>query len=237
MRPLAWASLLLLLMHLVAAGVFGGWLWSSGRVDADRLEAIVDMFRLTIEEEAAQREEAARLELEARALADRAARLEEIADGPRTLRDRLAREERADDLAIHRLERLQRETGDLRRQIERAKEMLAEQKRELDAEREAFDAFVAQTTQRMQDEDFQQAVAMYQQLRPRQAKEMFQQLLEQGREDRVVDILASMQLRRAANVLREFKTPPEIEQATMLIQKLAERGVYPVDGVAEAAGR
>lgn len=237
MKSLLWSITFLVLIHLLAAAIFAGWLWQSGRVNTERLSAAVDIFRLTIAEEQAQEEEAARLEAEAREMAERAARLEAVADGPRTLQDRLAIEERADELAIHRLDRLQRETTDLKRQIARAKELIAEQKAELDAERKAFDEFVAATTQRMQDDDFQMAVAMYEQLKPRQAKQMFQQLIAEGRTDEVVDYLAAMQLRKAAGVLKEFKTPPEIEQATMLIQRLSERGVYPVeDGAVAEAG-
>lgn len=235
MKAVGWAILVLLILHLLAAVGFVGWLAATDRLDADRVTRVVDLFKLTIEEEAARKAEAERLTAEAQEIARNAARLESIAQGPQTLQDRLAMEEQADELAIHRLERLHQETQDLRGQIERAKQLLSDQKAQLDQERAAFNAFVEANTQRMLDEDFQQAVAMYEQVRPRQAKQMFQTLLDQDKMDDVVNYLAAMELRKAAGVLKEFKAPEEIPQATMLIQKLRDRGVEPIAGpVAEA---
>lgn len=232
MKSFAAAITILLALHFLAGVGFAGWLYGTGRLDRDRWERVVELFSPTIAEEARLAEEAAKLEAEARAVAERAARLEAVADGPQTLTDRLAFEERADEFAIHRIERLQRETDDLRGQVERAKEMLAEQKAQLDAEREAFDSFVSETTEKMKAEDFQHAVQVYEQLKPRQSKQMLEQLLAEGKSDEVVDYLAAMQLRKAAAVLKEFKTPAEIATAATLIESLAARGVYPVSGAA-----
>lgn len=236
MKTIGWAALFLLLIHLLAAAGFVGWLAATHRIDRERLAQVVEVFELTIDQERAREQKAAQVTAAAQAVARKAARLRAVADGPQTFQDRLALEEQADELAIHRLERLQRETSDLHRQIERAKEFLTQQKAQLDEQRAAFKAFVEATTTRMQDEDFQQAVAMYEQLRPKQAKQMFQTLMDRGKTDEVVNYLAAMQLRKAAGVLKEFETPPEIQQATMLIQKLKGRGVYPINGpVAEAS--
>lgn len=229
MKSIAWATMILILLHLLAGVGFGAWLVTSGRVNRERLVHVVETFKPTIAQEEAEEAHAAQLEAEAKVLAANAARLEAVSQGPQTLQDKLATEEQADELAIHRLERLQRETDDLRRQIERAKELLAKQKADLEAERQAFQEFVDATTKQMQDADFQQAVKMYEQLKPKQAKQMFQQMLAQNQTDEVVAYLAAMQLRKAAAVLKEFKSLPEIEQAAGLINKLRERGVY-MDG-------
>lgn len=228
MKAFTLAILIVAFLHVLATFGFAGWLYGTGRLNRERVMAVVETFKPTLEEEARQKEEATRLEAEAKAVAENAARLEATAEGPLTLTDRLAADEQKDEVAVQRLERLQRETTDLRRQIDRAKELLAKQKGELDDEREAFDDFVASTTTRLQDSDFQQAVGMYEGLKPRQSKQMFQDLIAKGETEKVVNYLASMQGRKAAAVLKEFKSPPEIEQATMLIQKLSERGVYPV---------
>lgn len=234
MKALGWSLLILLLLHLFAAGGFVAWLGASGRFSQERLETIYETFELTLAQQQAREQEAAELEAQARQVAHKAARLEAVADGPITLRDRLALKEQADAIAIQRVERLQRATSDLRRQIERAKAMLTEQKAQLDAERAAFEAFVAQRTTRMHDEDFQQAVSLYEQLKPDQTKQMFQDLLAQGQIEQVVAYLAAMQLRKSSAVLEQFETDAEIQQATMLVEMLRQRGV-PTDTTAKMA--
>ena len=69
---------------------------------------------------------------------------------------------------------------------------------------------------------------MYEQLDADQTKQMFQQLMAQGETDRVVDYLAEMQMRQAGKVLKAFETEAEIKSATMLLEKLRQRGVYPL---------
>lgn len=238
MKVIGWSLLILLLVHLLAVGGFVAWLGATDRLSEQRVKQVVDTFELTVQEEAQRKAEAERITAEAEENAKRAARLESVARGPRTFDDRLETEEQADELAMHRLERLHQETQDLRGQIERAKQVISEQKTQLQKERDAFDAFVEESTKQRQDEDFQKAVAMYEQLKPDQAKLMFQTLLNQGKTDDVVEYLAAMQLRKAAGVLKKFETPPEIEQATQLIEQLRERGVFlPGDSVVEAGNQ
>ncbi len=229
MRQLGWAILVLLVVHLLA--VAGGvvWLARTDRLSQERVEAVLAMFRTPIGIELEESAKADAAAAEARAMAEQVAKLEAVSHGAQTLNDRLGLEEQKDELAMHRVERLKRETEDLRRQIERAQEILTEQHAELEAEREAFERFVEQTTARLQDEDFQRAVQTYEQLKPRQAKQMFRELLAGGQEDRVVQYLAAMQIRKSAAVLKEFRTPEEVAQATALLEALREQGVYVAD--------
>ena len=228
MKAIVVGILIVLALHVVAAAGFVGWLHTSGRLNEQRVKQVVDIFRITIEEQAQKEAEAAALAEQTHKVAEHAARLEAVADGPRTMQDRLASELQADELAMHRFERMQRETEDLRSQIERAKTLISKQKAELQAQRADFEAFVKKQTDLQRDEDFQQAVQMYEQLRPKQVKEMFQQLLAQGQTEDVVQYLAAMQLRKAGKVLTEFKEGEEIAQATKLVELLKERGVYPL---------
>lgn len=237
MRAIGMALLVLLALHLVALLGLVGWLAATDRVNEARAREVVEMFTPTIAEaEAERREREAQAQAE-REQAEEAARLETVADGPRTLQDHLAARQRGDALARHRLERLQRETDDLRQQIDRATQLLSDQKRQLDEEREAFEQFVREHNERREDADFRQTVQMYERLRPAQVKEMFQELLEDGKTDRVVDYLAEMQLRRAGRVIEQFQTPEEIRQATDLLERLRERGVYPLANNRPGGGR
>lgn len=229
MKQIGWAILILLVLHLLAVAGGMAWLASTGRISAERVRAVAAAFELPVAEEAAEAAKAAEMEAKTRELAMEAAKLEAVADGPLTLSDRLAMEEVKDDLAMHRLEQLKRQTDDLRQQMERTRELLIQQKADLEAERREFEAFVAAKTTELQEADFQRAVQTYDQLKPRQVKEMFQQLLATGESDRVVEYMTSMQLRKSAAVLKEFKTPEEVQQATLLIEELRKRGVYAGD--------
>lgn len=227
-RAIAMALLVLLALHFLGIVGLVGWLGATGRLSEDRAREVLELFELTVAEQEQREREREQEEEAAREDAERAARLEAVADGPQTLRDRLARQQQAEEIAMHRVERLQRETGDLRHQIERAKQIISDQKAQLDAEREAFEAAVREHNEQREDEDFQQTVRMYEQLRPNQVKQMFQELIEDGEVGRVVDYLAEMQLRRAGRVIEQFETPEEIRQATDLLERLRERGVYPL---------
>ncbi|MEX0745793.1 MAG: hypothetical protein WD118_09335 [Phycisphaeraceae bacterium] len=235
-RAVAGAVALLLLVHLLAGVGFVGWLYQSGRLDGDRAQRVVDMFELTIDEEQRQQAEADRLEVEARQQAEQVARMQSVADGPLTLQDRLASEQQADEVSLLRLERLQRETQDLRRQIDRAQTQIAREREQLEAERTEFEEALQRQADLLEDEDFQQAVSMYEQLRPRQTKQMFQQLMDEGETEIVVQYLAAMKLRTAGRVLQEFKEEDEIEQATDLIERLRQRGVNLTGQAANGAG-
>ena len=221
-----WAliSILLLLNALLLAGGVG-WLYSSGRLDKDRFEQIRDMLTVTIEDEKQQELKAKEIEEQTRQKAMEIVRLESVSDGPITLADRLVAEEQGDELAVQRVERLRRDISDLRRQLALAKDLLAKKHDTLAVQRQEFEQAIEQQTKLKEDEDFQKAVRMYQQIKSKQAKEIFQEMLQRGQLTQVVDYLAAMQLRKAAGVLKQFKSPEEIVQATDLLQHLRLRGI------------
>ncbi len=221
-----WAVLCVVLwINLLAAAGFVAWLYKSGRLNQDRVDRIRQMLTLTVAEEEEQRQQAAAQEEEARQKAMEAARLESVSDGPDTLDDFLKAERLGDEMAMQRIERLQRDIRDLQRQLAIAKQLYTKQSEQFAAERKAFEEAASAQSRLQRDQNFQQAVRMYEQVKPRQAKEMFQELIRRDQTAQVVDYLAAMQMRKAASVLKEFKTPAEVAQATELIQRLRQRGV------------
>ena len=85
--------------------------------------------------------------------------------------------------------------------------------------------------QKRQDEDFKNAVKMVEQLKPKQAKDLFVNLINQQQVGQVTEYLAAMNLRKAGSVLKEFKEPAEIAMATDLIERLRQRGVNLLAGI------
>ena len=75
------------------------------------------------------------------------------------------------------------------------------------------------------DEDFKKAVGLLEALKPKQAKQILQDMLQDGKELEAVEYLAAMKMRKAAGVLGQFKQNQEIAQATMLVERLRQRGI------------
>lgn len=234
MRAVWIALCSLLVIHVIAGIAFMGWLRASGRLNRDRVHRVVEIFRPTIAQERADRKLAEKVEAEAKEQAAALARLEEVADGPTTVADRLATDQQARELSLRKIERLQREIRDLTRNMEFARQQIGAQKADIDRERAAFEAYRQREIALKADDEFQRAVQTYEGLKPKQAKVMFQELIGRGEKDKVVDYLAAMQLRKSAAVLGEFKADDEVAQAAELVERLRGRGIEPAAAVPAA---
>lgn len=225
---------ILLLLHILLLAGGGLWLWKSDRLDKNRIKQTIALFKPTLAEDQSRLQEAEKAAAEAERDKEEAARLVSVSKGPRSPEDRISADDREDELLRQRLQRLQRERQDLLRQIDMAKNALSRQKHQLDGQRETFEKKIAEEIRLREDQDFQLAVQMYEQVRPKQGKQMMQELIAQGKTDQVIDYLAAMQLRKAAAILKEFKTPAETAQAADLVQHLRKRGIDPLIGAAGA---
>lgn len=225
----------MLVLHLLVTVAGIGWLWKEGRLNRERIHRVAAMFKTTIEEEklaaaaveaAAAEQKQAQLEL---------VRLEQVSRGPTTVADRLSANQEVDEVSLQKITWLRRAVGDLTTRLESDKQQLQKLKGDLDKERAEFEKKSQARAQVVQDEDFQMAVKFYEQLKPKQTKVMFQEMMSQGRRQQVIDYLASMQLRKAAAVLSEFKEGADVLQATDLLQGLRERGIDPMTRKVEPA--
>ncbi len=225
MKTLRSAALILLIIHAAALIGFAVWLWGSDRLSRERLSKVVQTLKPTVAAEKLQVQADAKQKEEDAAKAAEAARLQSIGDGPMTVGDRLGASAQADQLALLRVERIQREKQDLLHQLDVAKDLIAKQRTDLDAMRKQFEDARAQEVKQRDDRDFQHVIETYEALKPRQVKDMFGELLSRGQMNTVVDYLAAMDTRKAAAVLKEFKTTDETAQAVEIVQRLRSRGV------------
>lgn len=214
-----------LVIHLIAVLILIGWLWRSDRLNQPRLDSLVEMFRVTISDEQAMLEETAEAEEKQRQAIRDLARLEEVAHGLTSVDDRLRTGHEDEEVGLQKLEWTKRAIVDLLQNLEKTKAQLVRQKKENEAEREAFEKAVAEKTTMLADESFQHAVKLYENMDPELTKQNFLELIKQNKEDQVVDYLSAMQLRKAAKVLGQFEGPKDVAVATRLIQRLRERGV------------
>lgn len=217
-------SIVVFVNALALAG-FVGWLAATDRIDRQRLNAVVELFKPTVAQRDEQVVEAEAQAQEQEQAAAEAARIERIKAGPTHLQYEIDQRALRDDVMRQRYERFKREIEDLHKNIETARKLLDQQRAELDAKQKAFDEALRREKQVRADADFLKAVQMYEQLRASQTKEIFKQLIAQQNTADVVDFLAAMQQRKAAAVIKEFKTDEEIPQAAELIERLRHRGV------------
>ncbi|MEM0914157.1 MAG: hypothetical protein AAGK09_06045 [Planctomycetota bacterium] len=222
------AVVVVLALNLLAMAGVVGWLGATDRLSRDRVDAVVAMFTPTLATEAEAAELAAnQAEADAMVAAEEA-RLASAATGLATLDDRLRTRTVSEDLLAEASARMRVEREAIERRLNTSEQVITKLRDELAAERERFAEFVDNQRAQKLDEDFQQAVAFYEQLQPKQAKESFEQLIAAGGEDEVIDYLSAMQLRKAGAVLREFKSPNEVAIATGLLSRLRERGLDPL---------
>ena len=215
-----------IILNLLLAAGYVGWLYNTGYINGDRIDLARDMFKLTIAEEAAQAEEARVTEEEAKQARDQYARLESTGQGPTTLRDELDKATRADQTAIERINLFNQQNQALREEMARFQEDHNNRVAELEAERAAFEKWIKDRAEQTKDANFQQVVGLYETQAPKQTKMAFQTLMSQGQTDQVVEYLAAMSPRKAGKVLAQFKTPEEVPQASSLLEKLRQRGEY-----------
>ena len=223
MRTLFTAFTLVLVINVLALGALAGWLASTGRLSKDRLRDAVAVFDHTMQEEARLAAEQEQAELESQEMVEHALRMEQVAGGPVTPEARLQSIQVVDEQRRALLERQKVEAEALKRQLNAQQKLIEKKIAELDAKQQAFDQAIASKIEKMQSEDFKEAIAMLEGIPPKQAKQVLQEWLTAGDQSQVVDYLSAMEERKAAKVLKEFKLPNEVEQAATLIDQLRQR--------------
>lgn len=230
MRSLLIALLALLVIHLLAVGAGVAWLAATDRLSGERVQEAIAVFKPTIEAERTAAAEAEAAAEEAARAQQEALHLAQVADGSKTLEEHMAGSRRVDDVMTQRVERLKREREDILRQIEQAKALIEDQREQIAARERAFEDRVEAYQARREDDDFQQAVRMLEQLKAAQAKQVLQDMIAAGDQETAVAYLAAMNPRKAGALLREFKEPQDIEQARVLIEALRKQGMFAANG-------
>lgn len=223
MRTLLTAFILVVTVNLLAAAGMVGWLGASGRLSKDRVHAAVEVFRPTIQAQQEAEDVAAAEQAEREQVAETALRMEQVAGGPMTPEQVLASINEVDAYYEQLIKRREVEVRAIQDQLDTTRRLVDEQFAQLQQEREAFQQLQQKWLDENSDADFRQAVAMLEGVPARQAKQILQELLEQGDEDQVVAYLAAMQTRMANKVLKEFKAPEEVVQAARLIEQVRLR--------------
>lgn len=218
------AIAMVLLVNVLTAAAFALWMRSSGRLNRDRVQRVVQMFQPTIEQEKAARAAAESEVAEQQAQVQRAAWIDRVSEGADSTIQRVTEVQADSDRTFQQILRQKADVEVLVRQLDIRRQLLEEDAAQLEARRKALEQAIERERELREDEDFQAAVTLLEKQPPKQAKQVFQELLADGQTEQVVEYLAAMQERTAAKVLKEFKTDAEVKQATLLLEQLRKRG-------------
>ena len=124
---------------------------------------------------------------------------------------------------------LQQQVALAQGQLTRDREAVARDRQALAAERDKDAAAGA-------DKGFQDSLALYRTLPPRQVKAIFATLPD----DAVQRYLQAMDARQAAKVMKEYKSPPDVERLQRVLERIRQAPAAPTQPAADAtaaAGR
>lgn len=120
------------------------------------------------------------------------------------------------DAQMAQLDRRTRELGDLKSQIDLANAKLAADRAALDADRKKLTADQEQAKKLATDQGFQDSLNLYNTMPSRQVKTIFMSLTD----DAMLQYLRAMDSRSAAKVIKEFKTPEELDRVQRILERM-----------------
>jgi len=124
--------------------------------------------------------------------------------------------QRSFDAQMAQLDRRQRELGDLQRQIDLAKQQMERDRAALAKSQTELVAKQDEAARLATDKGFQDSLALYNTMPAKQVKQVFASLDDAT----VVRYLQNMQPRRAAQIVKEFKTPDEVQRIQRVLESM-----------------
>ncbi len=211
-----WNLLVLTLaVNFLALAAGAAWLYQGGRLDHARMVAMKEILFPPPAPVAPTTQPAE----DAPVPSSSPRRLEELLSkmaGKRTAAEQVEFIQQTFDTTMAQLDRRQRVIEDLEGQIARANQKLADDRKTLDGDRAALVAREKESERLAGDKGFQDTLALYNTMPPRQVKGLFMTLDETT----VAQYLDAMEPRTAAKIVKEFKTPDELERVKRVLEKM-----------------
>ena len=213
---------ILVLAHLLALVGFVGWLFASGRVNAERLARVRDIFRPTIAEEKVALEDAEMKAAEEITLVEERKRLLET-PMPRT--EQIVSAERFEQRAALAVRSLQDEQRRLLDDLSSRERGVTVREEALATRQTEWEKSIADAKERQTKEQFRKAVRLLEAAPAKQGKQWILELVTSGREDQAVAYLDAMNPAKSAALLKAFKGEGEAKVATDLLERLRQLGL------------
>jgi len=140
-----------------------------------------------------------------------------------TAQDRIDFARRAADQERLRLENEARNLLARQKLLEEQRVAITRQLDLLNADKKKFEDQVNTSQSRLKDENFQRTVALYNDLKPKQVKDLFMSLDH----DLVADYFRAFDSEHATKLIAEFKTPEEKQYISAVLEKIRTTGTGP----------
>jgi flagellar motility protein MotE (MotC chaperone) len=205
-----------LAINFLALAGGAGWLWQSGHLNRDRVKAIREVMFPPATEPTTQPALAA-----APAAPTASSRLEELLAkhiGVRSAGEQVEFLQQTFDAQMGQLDQRQRQLEDLQRLVTVAQGQLRDDRAKLETDRQNLTDQQQQANRLANDQGFQDSLTLYNSLPPKQVKSIFLAMDD----DTAVDYLRAMPPRTAAKVLKEFKSPEELDRVHRLMDRMRD---------------
>lgn len=204
---------LTLAMNFLALAGGIGWLYQSGRLDKERAAAIKEIIFPAATTAPTTQE--AELDPENQ---PHTIRLEELlaVKAGRSAEEQVNFIQNTFDAQMAMLDRRQRELNDLQKQIELAKQQAAVDRTKLQQDQSELLAQKEEAKRLAADKGFQDSLQLYGTMPPKQVKTIFMTLDDPT----LMRYLQAMQPRQAGKIIKEFKSPEEIERIQKVLEKM-----------------
>ena len=218
MNKLFSAIAILSVATLLAGGGFTGYLFGSGKLNAQRMETIAQVLRGELDDAAGEGEQVP----ESQPATGEGEGDEAGARTGGSAAEARARQKR-EELESLRLERAKDDLAAQRRMLEQIRLNLVQEQEQF---AEAQAAFVQQEDNRaakLRDDGFQKELALVASLKPAQAKAYIERVWQSQKAD-AVRLMAALEERQAKRILDQFKTPEELTIMTDLLEQIRLQG-------------
>jgi hypothetical protein len=218
MKKLWNVFVLTLAINFVAVVCAVAYLYSDGRLDSVRVQAIKAILFPPPTTQPASSQPAD----DARRPGEPLLRLGELLEQKSGLStsDQLSFLQQTFDARMAELDRRQREMADLQRQVDMANTTLARDRSALEAEKKELADREQLAAKLANDQGFQDSLALYKSMPAKQVKQVFLSMDDQT----VQRFLQAMEPRGAAKIVREFKTPDELKRIQKILDTMRGAG-------------
>ncbi len=238
MKTISKVITIVAIAHLLALIGFIGFLIGTNRLNRERVDAVRDIFMVTIPDEVAAKEAEVKVDEEKK----QAAMMESLKDDPLlpvlypdgpdmggamglNSEQRSARMASEDELLREREMRFTKDQEHLKRTLEEENRKLQKGWDDLRANQAAFQAEIERQRKLRDDEQFQKMVSILKGLPAKDIKGKLDAFLAQKKMDLVIDILDAFDARTSQKVMKEYKSVAENALAAELLERLKDRGM------------
>jgi flagellar motility protein MotE (MotC chaperone) len=215
MKKLWNVLILTLAMNFLAAAGGVGWLYQRGAIDKNKIQAIKAILFPPPPMTSAATTQPATQPTTRPML-----KLEELLDkyAGRPPAEQLDYIRRAFDSQMAQLDRAYRGLMDLRQQVELAQQKLDRDRLALEEQQKKLQAQEQESQRLAADKGFQDSLNLYQSMPAKQVKSLFMTMDD----DTLVQYLQAMDSRAAAKIIKEFKTPQEVDRLKRIMDRLRQ---------------